>query len=75
MITQTPEIISELLSEDGGFPNNGKLPLFIYKNAVAIPADNPAGAIERIFHDNSWGGSWRNGVYPYHHLRVVNVIV
>jgi len=67
MINQTPEIISELLVDDGTFPNNGKLPLLIYKNAIAIPEDNPAGAVERIFYENGWGGSWRNGVYPYHH--------
>jgi uncharacterized protein YjlB len=67
MINQFPEIISELLTDDGTFPNNGKLPLVVYKNAIAIPAENPAGAVERIFLENGWGGSWRNGIYPYHH--------
>lgn len=67
MINQFPEIISELLTDDGTFPNNGKLPLFVYKNAIAIPDVNPAGAVERIFRENGWGGSWRNGIYPYHH--------
>ena len=67
MINQTPEIISELLVDDGTFPNNSKLPLLIYKSAIAIPEDNPASAVERIFYENGWGGSWRNGIYPYHH--------
>ncbi len=67
MTNQFPDIISELLTDDGTFPNNGKLPLIVYKQAVAIPDANPAGAVERIFHDNGWGGSWRNGIYPYHH--------
>jgi uncharacterized protein YjlB len=67
MISQSPEIIFELLEDDGTFPNNGNLPLLIYKNAIAIPADNPAGALEHIFRDNGWGGSWRNGIYSYHH--------
>jgi hypothetical protein len=49
MISQSPEIIFELLEDDGTFPNNGNLPLLIYKNAIAIPADNPAGALEHIF--------------------------
>jgi len=67
MLNQSPEIVSELLTDDGTFPNNEKLPLLVYKNAISIPGKNPAGAIERIFHDNGWGGSWRNGIYPYHH--------
>jgi uncharacterized protein YjlB len=67
MINQSPEIISELLTDDGTFPNNSELPLIVYKNAVYIPDDNPAQAIEQVFRDNGWGGMWRNGIYPYHH--------
>jgi len=67
MINLSPEIISRLIPDDGTFPNNGKLPLLIYKGAINIPDQNPAGAVERIFHDNGWGGSWRNGIYSYHH--------
>lgn len=67
MINQFPEIISELLNDDGTFPNNKKLPLIVYKNAISIPGENPAGAFESIFRNNGWGGSWRNGIYPYHH--------
>ena len=67
MINQSPEIISEILADDGIFPNNGQLPLFVYQNAINIPFDNPAGAVERIFRENQWGGSWRNGIYTYHH--------
>ena len=67
MLNQAPEIISELLTDDGTFPNNEKLPLIVFKYAIAIPPDNPAGAIEKIFRSNGWGGSWRNGIYPYHH--------
>ena len=67
MINQAPEIISDLLLDDGTFPNNGKLPILIYKNVIAIPEDNPAGVIEKVFRENGWGGLWRNGIYPYHH--------
>ena len=67
MLNQAPEIISELLTDDGTFPNNAKLPLLVYKNAIAIPGQNPASAVERVFRENGWGGTWRNGIYPYHH--------
>ena len=67
MINQSPEIISELLTDDGTFPNNERLPIMVYKNAIQIPSENPAGAVERVFAENDWGGSWRNGIYSYHH--------
>ncbi len=67
MINQTPEIITELLLDDGTFPNNGKLPIFIYKSVIAVSFDNPALAVEKVFSENGWGGLWRNGIYPYHH--------
>ena len=67
MINQYQEIISELLIDDGTFPNNGKLLLLVYKNAIIIPSDHSAESIEQVFRDNGWGGSWRNGIHPYHH--------
>lgn len=67
MINQSPEIISELLVDDGTFPNNERLPLMVYKSAIAVPLKDPAGAVERILKENQWGGSWRNGIYTYHH--------
>ena len=67
MLLQNPVIISELLTDDGTFPNNGKLPLMLYRNAIDISSSNPAGAVERIFQNNGWGNSWRDGIYPYHH--------
>ena len=61
------KVIIELLADDGTFPNNAKLPLIVYQNAISLPQKEPARAIERIFHDNGWGGSWRNGIYPFQH--------
>ena len=28
---------------------------------------DPAAVFERLFEDNGWGGSWRNGIYDYVH--------
>ena len=67
MILQFPQIISELLVDDDTFPNNGKLPLIVYKAAIDLSNVNPAKTLERIFHGNAWGGSWRNGIYPFQH--------
>ncbi len=45
------------------FPNS-VYPLVIYR--AALPAD-PA-AMERAFAAQGWTGSWRNGVFDYHHF-------
>jgi len=66
-ISQTPQIISELLEDDGTFPNNNNLPLLIYKNAIELPSGNAAYVIENVFNSNHWGSMWRNGIYGFHH--------
>jgi uncharacterized protein YjlB len=66
-ILATPEIRSCRLKDDGAIPNNPRLPLLIYKRALSLPGQDPAAAIERLLAKNQWGGSWRNGIYFYHH--------
>jgi uncharacterized protein YjlB len=51
--------------ESEGIPNNPHLPVVVYHGVEEI-VDNPA-ACERLFHANRWGGSWRNGIFPFHH--------
>jgi len=67
MVNLTPNIIVHELKDDGTFPNNEKLPLLIYKNAIEAAGHDMGGAIEQIFMDNGWGGLWRNGIYTYQH--------
>jgi uncharacterized protein YjlB len=66
-INPKPEIISQSLKDDGTFPNNPGHPLVLYKKAIRITGNRGAETIEDVFHSNRWGGSWRNGVYPFHH--------
>lgn len=53
----------EYFADDGIFPNS-KLPLLIYKGAVADPSPE---AMEDIFERNGWPPQWRSGIYPFHH--------
>jgi uncharacterized protein YjlB len=64
---QPPQVVCETLEDDGTYPNNGALPLLAYRGAVQLPARDPAAAFEALFRANGWGGSWRDGVYGYHH--------
>jgi uncharacterized protein YjlB len=55
-------------ADDGLVPNNPTLPFVHYRGAVDIKgAADPAALFERLFADNGWGGSWRNGIYDYVH--------
>ena len=54
------DVTARILTDDGTFPNNANLPLLIYPGALA-------GDAEKTFRRNGWGGTWRNGIYSYHH--------
>jgi uncharacterized protein YjlB len=55
-------------TDDGRIPNNSELPLLLYRRVAALPADDPAHGFEVLFRRHGWGGSWRNGIYGYHHF-------
>lgn len=59
-------IVAQELKDDGVFPNS-HLPLIVYRNAVSLPEQDPAGVFESLFSANEYAGCWRNGIYPYHH--------
>jgi len=52
--------------KDGEIPNN-VLPLLVYPGAVDVTGADPAAAFERVFAGNGWGGSWRDGIFPFPH--------
>ena len=53
-------------SDDGLVPNNS-LPLVVRRGAVQPQSDDPARSFEQVFAKHGWTGSWRNGIFPYHH--------
>ena len=63
------EIESYLVPDDGCIPNNGKLPLLIYREAIAPRSlgEQPARTLEALFKGNGWGAAWVDGIYDYHH--------
>lgn len=66
-VVQPDRAVDHLLVDDGTYPNNGRLPLLVYPGALVLPQRDPAAIIEALFQANGWGGSWRNGVYSFHH--------
>ncbi len=57
---------SFVFHDDGTYPNN-ILPLVLLKQAVHPSDEIDPSTIEKVFHENNWVNSWRNGLYPYHH--------
>ncbi|RYE79476.1 MAG: cupin domain-containing protein [Hyphomicrobiales bacterium] len=53
----------EYFEDDGQFPNS-RLPLLLYKAAVATPS---AEAMEALFARNGWPPAWRATVFTFHH--------
>jgi len=57
-----------LLEEDPDIPNNPDLPVLVYPQVLGDDVADKASAFERHFAENGWGGTWRNGIFGYHHF-------
>lgn len=53
--------------EPGDTMPNSRLPVLIYRKALAQDETNKAGGFERMFEANGWRGIWRDGIYDYDH--------
>jgi uncharacterized protein YjlB len=52
-----------VLPETAVFPNS-PLPVLVYRAALAQPDPD---VFEQLFQKHGWAGSWRNGLYSFHH--------
>jgi uncharacterized protein YjlB len=62
-----PKIQTFIVLDDGLFPNNDTLSLILIQQAFDPTTKNLVGTIEETFHGNAWRGSWRNGIFTFHH--------
>ncbi len=61
----TPETLQ--LERKDWVPNNLRLPVLLYRDAVDVSGDDPAAAFETLFKRNGWQPAWRYTIYDYHH--------
>ena len=55
--------------DDGETPNNPRLPLILYRNALALDgAADPAAVFEEAFARHGWSDGWRNGIFDFLHF-------
>jgi uncharacterized protein YjlB len=59
-----PEILR--FTPSGGIPNHPRLPVLLYRGALAAKAG--PSAHEALFTRGGWPPRWRNGVYDFHHF-------
>jgi uncharacterized protein YjlB len=67
MLKSSADVDTHWLTEDGSFPNNGDLPLLVYRQALELSGPRTADQVQQLIESNRWGGTWQNGVFPYHH--------
>lgn len=60
-----PEVLQ--LSRNAWVPNNDRLPVLIYRDALERSVADLAGHFEKAFLRNGWPPQWRNGIYDFHH--------
>lgn len=63
VVSARAAIVHQLFADDGLFPNS-RLPVIIYRGAMARPS---APAFEELFESHGWSSSWRNGLFSVHH--------
>jgi uncharacterized protein YjlB len=61
----TSGLTLERFDDDGTFPNS-RLPLLLYRAAVAPDQADPE-AMEALFEAGGWPPAWRASVFTYHH--------
>src|SRR6186997_1642838 len=74
MIEVTVKKVKTLLVKgQGAFPNNERLPVLIYRNVAELhDKEKKAGKqLRKLFKNNNWKNSWRDGIYDYHHYHSI----
>jgi uncharacterized protein YjlB len=64
---QNVNIIREIITEDGLFPNNGLLPLLYYPKVFHSGSEHETETIKELLETNRWTDAWVDGIYAEHH--------
>lgn len=59
-----PELLR--FERSDGVPNNPDLPVIVRHDVEAVTGD-PSGC-EQLFRRHGWGGTWRDGIFSFHHF-------
>ena len=71
-LLRAPNVEAFILTDDGVFPNNRRLPLLVYKKVLNPEAPDLIAQIQAIFAENGWSGPWIDSIFDYHHYHSVS---
>jgi uncharacterized protein YjlB len=66
-LLRAPNVEAFILTDDGVFPNNRKLPLLVYRKVLSLDTPDLLAHVRAIFAENGWVGSWVDGIFDFHH--------
>jgi uncharacterized protein YjlB len=66
-LLRAPNVEAFILTDDGVFPNNRRLPLLVYRKVLSLDAPDLIAQVRAIFAENGWGGLWVDSIFDYHH--------
>jgi uncharacterized protein YjlB len=61
---------SFVVKGDQFFPNS-RLPILLYPNVLDIPVLLAGQSVKKLFEDNNWKNTWKQGIYTYHHYHSI----
>lgn len=61
------DVVHFLFRDDGNIPNHPTWPMIVYRGVLRLDASDPASTAEQLFTQNGWQGTWRNGIFDFHH--------
>ena len=68
-MTKSESVKHFIVSESGDMPNNGALPVILYKSAADFGDREPESVFEERFAQHNWGNGWRvESIYHFHHF-------
>ncbi|MBM4027248.1 MAG: cupin domain-containing protein [Planctomycetes bacterium] len=62
-----PQVEAFILTDNGVFPNNRRLPLLVYKRALNPEVPDVTTQVQALLAEHGWGGSWIDSIFDYHH--------
>jgi uncharacterized protein YjlB len=66
-LLRAPNVEAFILTDDGVFPNNRRLPLLVYKRVLNPDSPDLISQVQATFAENGWGGSWVDSIFDCHH--------
>jgi len=61
---------SFVVKGDQFFPNS-KLPILLYPKVLDLPVLLAGQSVKKLFEDNNWKNTWKQGIYTYHHYHSI----